>query len=54
MADLGKFEPFAESVRVMQFDVPIAAMREGGNQIEMTLETAGSQRVSWLEMYLVP
>ena len=54
MADLGKFEPFAESVRVMQFDVPIAAMREGGNQIEMTLETAASQRLIWLEMYLVP
>ena len=54
LADLAKLEPFAETVRVAQFDVPLASLREGSNQITLSAQTGASQKLLWLEMFLDP
>ncbi len=40
--------------RVAQFEVPLSAIRDGYNDIEISLKTADIQTISWLELYLVP
>jgi len=40
--------------RVVQFDVPLSAMKRGYNQIELSLQNGETQTVHWLEIYMVP
>jgi len=54
MADLDKLDQFIESVRIMQFDVPLSSLREGNNQIELSVKTGGNQKLLWLEVSLSP
>ena len=54
IADLGKLDQFVESTRITQFDVPLSSLREGNNQIEMSLEAGGEQKLLWLEILMSP
>jgi hypothetical protein len=40
--------------RVAQFEVPVSALKDGYNDIKISLETTDVQTMSWLELYLVP
>ena len=40
--------------RVVQFDVPLKAVRRGYNSIEITLESGRDQQVVWLEIFVAP
>ena len=55
----GGARPVVESVaevapRVVQFSVPLAAIRRGYNAIELTLEEGPEQRLVWLEVAVSP
>jgi len=52
--DCPKPRHFCGSVRVAQFDVPLAAMRRGHNQIEAGLKKGDKQRIVWMEIYIAP
>ena len=54
LADLGKLDPFAESVRVTQFAVPLESLRDGSNQVDLSLQTGAMQQLLWLEIFFVP
>ncbi len=40
--------------RVVQFDVPLSAMRRGYNRVELSLRNQTEQTASWLEIYMAP
>ncbi len=40
--------------RVVQYDVPLAAVRRGDNAVELRLEDGQDQQVIWLEVYVEP
>jgi len=40
--------------RVLQFEAPLASVRRGYNQVELTIQQGGQQRAVWLEVYIEP
>jgi len=40
--------------RVLQFEAPLASVRRGYNQVELTIQQGGKQRAVWLEVYIEP
>ena len=40
--------------RVVQFEVPLAAVKRGRNLFELSLDEGGDQKITWLEIYVVP
>lgn len=40
--------------RVMQFEAPLASVRRGYNQIEISIQQGGNQQAIWLEVYIEP
>jgi hypothetical protein len=43
-----------ELVRVVKFSVPLAAIQDGYNLIELGVIEGGIQNVAWLEIYIDP
>jgi hypothetical protein len=40
--------------RVVQFEAPLAAVKRGLNLFELALVEGDDQRITWVEVYIVP
>jgi hypothetical protein len=54
LADGDKPELFANAVRMVQFDIPLAAMNRGYNLIELFQKEGEPQQVVWVEIRMDP
>ena len=45
---------FCGAARVLQFNVPLGAMKRGYNEVAVTLDKGEAQRIVWMELYIVP
>jgi len=45
---------FCGAARVLQFDASPTAMKDGYNEVAVTLEKGKAQRIVWMELYIVP
>ncbi|MCP4643992.1 MAG: hypothetical protein GY851_26350 [bacterium] len=54
MADAEHPSLYCSSLRVLQFGAPLDAMKRGYNKVEVSSKTSATQRVVWMEIYIVP
>ena len=40
--------------RMVQFDVPLDAMRRGYNTIDLSLAEGQAQKITWMEVFIAP
>jgi len=52
--DLDQIRGLKIPCRILQFDAPLAALRRGCNDVELSLLNGDSQRIVWLEVYFTP
>jgi len=54
LADNNDLEKFPGSVRVAQFEVPLSALQNGYNLVELFLKEEKEQKIVWVEVYFSP